>query len=188
MYTRNQHSSTPTIKIRNMMSRKMTTPALSQQPPPRLPLLCARLGRFAPTALHSRPLALLLNRLLSAPLAEGELDFLEGRVVAVTVDDLAIHIRLTLENGLLRHPRHFNRPDVTIEGGLYEFLLLINRQEDPDTLFFNRRLRLGGDTELGLGLKNFLDALEPEPAWEPLLRLAGIASSTMDRFLPRRAG
>jgi predicted lipid carrier protein YhbT len=31
---------------------------------------------------------------------------------------------------------------------------------DPDTLFFSRRLTIEGDTELGLLLKNRLDALE----------------------------
>ena len=52
--------------------------------------------------------------------------------------------------------------DLLIEGSAYDFLLLAIRREDPDTLFFNRRLRLGGNTELGLYLKNFLDALEPD--------------------------
>jgi predicted lipid carrier protein YhbT len=34
------------------------------------------------------------------------------------------------------------------------------RQEDPDTLFFNRTLDIEGDTELGLIVKNMLDAVE----------------------------
>jgi predicted lipid carrier protein YhbT len=33
------------------------------------------------------------------------------------------------------------------------------RREDPDTLFFSRRLVLEGDTELGLVVKNALDAM-----------------------------
>ena len=33
------------------------------------------------------------------------------------------------------------------------------RREDPDTLFFTRRLVLEGDTALGLEIKNALDAL-----------------------------
>lgn len=35
---------------------------------------------------------------------------------------------------------------------------------DADTLFFQRRLRISGDTELGLIVKNWLDA-SPRPAW-----------------------
>ena len=39
-------------------------------------------------------------------------------------------------------------------------LLLATRREDPDTLFFNRRLNIEGDTETGLHVKNLLDSLE----------------------------
>ncbi|PJC12345.1 MAG: sterol-binding protein, partial [Comamonadaceae bacterium CG_4_9_14_0_8_um_filter_60_18] len=39
-------------------------------------------------------------------------------------------------------------------------VLLARRQEDPDTLFFNRRLAMEGDTELGLLVKNTIDAIE----------------------------
>jgi predicted lipid carrier protein YhbT len=51
-------------------------------------------------------------------------------------------------------------PDLTISANAYDFLQLAQRQEDPDTLFFNRRLSMEGDTELGLVVKNTLDALE----------------------------
>jgi predicted lipid carrier protein YhbT len=49
-------------------------------------------------------------------------------------------------------------------------MLLAARREDADTLFFQRRLRMSGDTELGLYLKNFLDAFEPPARWVPLTR------------------
>ncbi|MGB5009839.1 MAG: SCP2 sterol-binding domain-containing protein [Candidatus Dechloromonas phosphoritropha] len=44
---------------------------------------------------------------------------------------------------------------------------LLARQEDPDTLFFNRELEINGDTELGLIVKNMLDAV----GWPSLPRL-----------------
>jgi predicted lipid carrier protein YhbT len=34
------------------------------------------------------------------------------------------------------------------------------REEDPDTLFFNRKLIIEGDTELGLIVKNLLDSVD----------------------------
>jgi len=55
-------------------------------------------------------------------------------------------------------------PDVVLSGELHPFLLMLARREDPDTLFFQRRLAIEGDTALGLELKNFLDRLE----WEAL--------------------
>ena len=56
-------------------------------------------------------------------------------------------------------------PDLSISGSVHAFLLLATRREDTDTLFFQRRLRTEGDTELGLAVKNFLDGLEPERYW-----------------------
>ena len=50
--------------------------------------------------------------------------------------------------------------DVTIRGALEEFWRLATRTEDPDTLFFSRRLSIEGDTETGLHVKNLLDALD----------------------------
>jgi predicted lipid carrier protein YhbT len=50
--------------------------------------------------------------------------------------------------------------DVTLSATAHDFLLLAQRQQDPDTLFFSRRLSMEGDTELGLVVKNALDAIE----------------------------
>jgi predicted lipid carrier protein YhbT len=64
---------------------------------------------------------------------------------------------------------------------------LAKRQEDPDTLFFNRRLSMEGDTELGLIVKNALDALElpvfDVQRWAPQQVLARFAA----RRAPRQA-
>lgn len=51
-------------------------------------------------------------------------------------------------------------PDVVIGATLYDLGLLAARREDPDTLFFSRRLVMEGDTELGLLIKNTLDAID----------------------------
>jgi predicted lipid carrier protein YhbT len=56
-------------------------------------------------------------------------------------------------------PVLFGKPDVTVRASLPDYLALALRREDPDTLFFSRRLVLEGDTELGLALKNALDAI-----------------------------
>jgi predicted lipid carrier protein YhbT len=56
------------------------------------------------------------------------------------------------------------RPDVTIRASAADYLALALRREDPDTLFFTRRLAIEGDTDLGLIVKNALDAID----WERL--------------------
>ena len=50
--------------------------------------------------------------------------------------------------------------DLAIGASAHDFLLLAQRREDPDTLFFSRRLVMEGDTELGLLVKNTLDAID----------------------------
>jgi O2-independent ubiquinone biosynthesis accessory factor UbiT len=70
--------------------------------------------------------------------------------------------------------------DLTLGASAHDFLRLAQRQEDPDTLFFNRRLSIEGDTELGLVVKNALDALELPvldlQQWLPQQVLARLAS------------
>jgi predicted lipid carrier protein YhbT len=63
--------------------------------------------------------------------------------------------------------REKNMPDLSITGTLHAFLLLAARYEDTDTLFFQRRLQMEGDTELGLEVKNFLDGLDVDSHWLP---------------------
>ncbi|TCT20674.1 ubiquinone anaerobic biosynthesis accessory factor UbiT [Thiobaca trueperi] len=126
--------------------------------------------RLMPTVMHSRALATLLNQVMKEALAEGELDFLEGRRMAIEIEDIGVRYRLGLSEGRLRGYNEDIPADASIAGGLHEFMLLAARREDADTLFFQRRLRMSGDTELGLYLKNFLDAFEPPARWAPLVR------------------
>jgi predicted lipid carrier protein YhbT len=50
---------------------------------------------------------------------------------------------------------------LTIAATSEGFIRLARGQDDPDRLFFERKLLMQGDTELGLVLKNTLDAIGP---------------------------
>jgi predicted lipid carrier protein YhbT len=86
---------------------------------------------------------------------------IRGKVVCLHVRDAGIRIKMRIgRDGYLPcHDR--TAPDVTVSAGAREFLLLALRKEDPDTLFFDRRLCVEGDTELGLIVKNALDRVDP---------------------------
>ncbi len=135
-----------------------------------------------PTAVHSIILTNVLNRLFAPELADGELDFLEDRVVLARVSDARLSYRITLADGKLQSAGTRRPHDLSIEGTVYDFLLLASRREDADTLFFNRRLRLGGDTELGLYVKNFLDALELDERLGPFLKLLDGVTAVVGRL------
>ena len=92
----------------------------------------------------------------------GDLDFLQGRSVNLRVRDAAISCRLTLSGSGFKIHDDERQCDLSIQAALYDFLTLVSRQVDPDTLVFQRRLVVGGDTELGLALKNYLDGMDVE--------------------------
>jgi len=133
-------------------------------------------ARYTPMRCQALVLEPLLQRILSEAIEEGELDFLKGEVVEVAIADIGLHWFLTLEGERIRL---LNRgtPAVTVTGGVREFLLLAGRREDPDTLFFERRLTVQGDTEMGLLVKNLLDTIELEALPLPLRRAVDLGAS-----------
>ncbi|GAA0843242.1 hypothetical protein GCM10009113_12750 [Marinobacter szutsaonensis] len=105
-----------------------------------------------------------LNRLFAEAMAEGEFDDFEGRRIRLELNGGQPGITLGFWSGRLRV---VNGPgEATIRGSLSAFRTLAERRQDPDQLFFQRRLVIEGDTELGLALKNLLDGLE----WNVSLR------------------
>lgn len=128
----------------------------------RLPGLLANLGRALPQWPHALFLVAALNAALKMKLLpESELDALEDKLFRVRVLDTGGEACYTYRNGLFRPVFKAQRePDLAFAANLSAYLQLLARQEDPDTLFFNRELEITGDTELGLIVKNMLDAVE----------------------------
>ena len=139
-------------------------------------LLLGVAGRLLPLAakvprgLQHLVLQRVANRLFAQPLEEGAFDLLEGRWLRLEVRDLGVGWCVTRVPGGLRLVER-PRASVTIRGDWRDFLLLASRHEDPDTLFFQRRLRIEGDTELGLYVKNLMDSIDLD-GMPPLLRSA----------------
>lgn len=123
------------------------------------PLLANVVSRL-PAAPPSLAFSVAANRLLWPALKTLDWQALVGRRYAIRVKDLGLSLRFTVtERGFAPDG---GAPDLTISASARDFLLLLSRREDPDTLFFSRRLVSEGDTELGLTVKNLLDALDPE--------------------------
>ncbi len=116
--------------------------------------------KILPPFVHNKVLLATLNRLFSREIKQGELDFLQGKTIHISIEDTGIEYRFTLEEGKLSSTDKSHSSDLALQGTLYSYLLLASRREDTDTLFFNRRLRMQGDTELGLYVKNFLDGMD----------------------------
>lgn len=149
-----------------------------RMPPPRLVALPIRL---CPPPVQRRVLERALNHLLAELVTDDEFDFLAGERLAVEVSDMDLRWVITAGERRLQTLPGREPADATIRGRALEFLLLAARLEDPDTLFFQRRLEVTGDTTLGLTTRNLLDRLPLEALPLPLR----IALNRAGRFAQR---
>ena len=144
------------------------------------PSLCRILTRpmqWLPQRLHAGGLSLMLNHLLAQASDDGDLDFLNEKLISLEVTDLGIRYRLVCDKDGFRAAPSGAEADVRLSGDAHAFLSLATQREDADTLFFRRQLRMQGDTATGLHLKNFLDAHGqplPGPAQRVLERFADL--------------
>lgn len=104
-----------------------------------------------------------LNRLLAPQLPDDVRCRLEGRRLRLRLLDAGIAFDFEWQGTVFVAERYMDVPELCIAASVHDLMLLARRQEDPDTLFFSRRLSLEGDTELGLLFKNTLDAIELPP-------------------------
>ena len=167
------------------MNATLQTTLHSLFPPrPTLPALLALPFTLIPGPVHSTILTTALNVLFAGRIQSGdEFEFLRNRVLAIKVRDARVeyHFRYAGPAGFVPCQAAPN-PDLTISGTIYDFLALATRREDSDTLFFNRRVVMEGDTALGLELKNLLDGMDPEAIGGPLPRLLQAADGLMAAY------
>ena len=129
-------------------------PLLRLVPPPRR---IAPLLRVLPPSMQKRLLERAMAKVLAAPMADGTLDFMAGRRLGIEVSDLGLRWVVELQGQQLVV---VDTPaEATGRGTATDLLLLAGRLVDADTLFFQRRLVLTGDVELGLTARNMLDRL-----------------------------
>ena len=147
-----------------------------QNSPHIFPSLLAKPVSLIPGKVHAALVSRALNQLFAEQVRDGELEFMTGRYLQVEVMDAGIQFTLSFDGRRLRGASTGDSPDLIFRGNVHDFLLLAARREDSDTLFFQRRLKIEGDTDMGLAIKNFLDAIDLESL--PFHR-------QMDRFLSR---
>nr|WP_201751393.1 SCP2 domain-containing protein [Klebsiella pneumoniae] len=117
--------------------------------------------KLAPFALKRQVLEQVLSWQFRQALAEGELEFLEGRWLSIHVRDIGLLWYTSVVDGRLVVSQQADA-DVSFSADGSDLLMIAARKQDPDTLFFQRRLVIEGDTELGLYVKNLMDAIELE--------------------------
>ncbi len=125
----------------------------------KLPAPLVFIARHLPEAPPSFALATALNLARPRLWPDEDFSWLAGKTVRLAILDLDRGVTLGFDGK--RFQMASQSADVTLGASLADYLVLARRQEDPDTLFFQRRLVIEGDTEVGLALKNLLDATDP---------------------------
>ncbi|MBI1907127.1 MAG: SCP2 sterol-binding domain-containing protein [Rhodocyclales bacterium] len=137
-----------------------------------LPATVARIAARLPQKPPTLALTLALNLALGRILPREDLAPLTGRHLRLNVRDAGLSLDFTLGERGFQACAADGKPDLTLTANVRDYLALALREEDADTLFFARRLLMEGDTELGLLVKNTLDAVD----WEALQRDYGPAA------------
>lgn len=128
-------------------------------------------ARRTPFVLQKKLFETVVGQIFKEPLQLGELDFLEGHCIKITLRDIQTSWIAGLRNGILILLPAGTPADAEISGNIDEFILLATGQEDPDTLFFQRRLSIEGSTAISLAVKNVMDSIGPLKLPKPLQTL-----------------
>ncbi|MCW8330032.1 SCP2 domain-containing protein [Photobacterium sp. SDRW27] len=117
-------------------------------------------AKLTPFAIQKKIMLEGLAMVFKEALEDGDFEFLEDRWLKVEVRDLGLRWFISYQNEQLVVSEHAGQEDVSFSGECNDLVLIAARKEDPDTLFFQRRLRIEGDTELGLEVKNLMDSID----------------------------
>lgn len=145
----------PTMPLSDALERRRSRLLRLLPPPQRWTALL----RLLPDSISSRGFTLAMTHTLAQPLASGALDFLRNRRLGIRVTDLGLAWVVELREQCLCVCAPGTEAEATVSGSATDLLLLASRREDADTLFFQRRLQITGDTEFGLTARNVLDRL-----------------------------
>ncbi len=119
----------------------------------------------------SLALATGLNVFLRRKLPAELFEKLAEREVEIAIRGRALRVSFRVRAGHFVPVRPSGAPYLRFRASARDFAAIAAREADADTLFFNRRLVVEGDTEVALLVKNTLDAIEA-PRTRALLRHA----------------
>lgn len=183
----------PLDRLRRRIDERLDNPGI---PDFNLPPAVARIISRLPAQPPALALTTALNLALDRILPRDTLEPLQGRWLRLVITDAGLTLDFHLAGKHFRpgrparsgmHGGHGGqgtgaKPDVTLTARTRDYLALALREEDADTLFFSRRLRMEGATHLGLLVKNTLDAVDWSTFRERLERFLPPRSEEADRY------
>jgi O2-independent ubiquinone biosynthesis accessory factor UbiT len=128
------------------------------------PLALHKLSQHTPKFMLKPILQVLLNQLFKQQIKAGDLDFIKNKWVRILVTDMDFSFDISMAKNATKPQLVVDfkskKADLIFSSHSDYLLLLALNKIDPDTLFFQRKLGIQGDTELGLHIKNLLASLD----------------------------
>jgi len=130
-----------------------------------------------PSSPSKKMIESLLNSTFSNQISEGDFDFLNDKQLQLEIVDANLFIGISFSNRYfccthLSSAKYSN--DVTLSINTFDAIRLIEQEIDPDTLFFQRKLKISGNTELAHHVKNTIDTLNHALIPQFPLKLIGL--------------
>lgn len=161
------------LALKQRIDQQITAKAVSLLSPKTL----GAVATMCPFGFNKKLINYLLNDAFSEQIADGDFEFLQGKNLLVELIDAGCFIGISYLNHRLLC-NYFDSvsiaSDATLSLNSYDAILLIEQTIDPDTLFFQRKLKISGDTELAHQAKNTIDTLDQERIPKVVLRLASL--------------
>ena len=118
--------------------------------------------KLVPYGVQKAALLPALKSVFKEALEDGDFEFLQDKWLKISITDLGLDWWLSYDQDqlIMASPNQMVAEDVSFSATGDDLILIAGRKQDPDTLFFQRRLKIEGDTELGLEVKNLIDAID----------------------------
>jgi predicted lipid carrier protein YhbT len=138
--------------------------------------------RLVPYTLQKSLLLAALHSVFKEPIEEGGFEFLQDKWLRISISDLTLNWWLSFDKNklVMAQKKEVINEDVSFTASGDDLILIAGRKQDPDTLFFQRRLKIEGDTELGLEVKNLIDAIDIEQLPSTVHKFVDFIASYLD--------
>lgn len=115
-----------------------------------------------PFSWQERLIIPVLHKVFAEAIEEEAFACLEDQWLKLSIIDLDIHWLFSIHHNhfVMKNATQKSASDVSFSANGNDLLLIAARHEDPDTLFFQRRLLIEGNTALGLEIKNLIDSID----------------------------
>mgnify|MGYP000880431507 CR=1 FL=1 len=107
-----------------------------------LPKWMAKIGTKLPGKPPRFVLVSVLNTMLKKGLLPADMELFAGRKFEIEVLDAGIKVRFSANTEKFLDDNFSGTPDLRLAANGIDFMRMMMREEDPDTLFFNRKLQI----------------------------------------------